>query len=57
MTIEKLKDHLEDLVVRAYDNQQTSQRIAPGSYGNGYDCGYLKAVQEIWEHIEYGNVP
>lgn len=52
MTIEDLKNWLEDKVVQARDNQQTSQRVAQGSYGNGYDCGYLKAMQEVWEHID-----
>jgi hypothetical protein len=48
-----LQSWLEDKIVQARDDQQTSQRVAQGSYGNGYACGELRALQEVWEFMEF----
>lgn len=47
MTIEEMIEKLEDRRRDASVDVAESRKVAPNSYGAGYDQGYLDVIEEI----------
>lgn len=46
-----LLDHLRECFTEARERTRDSDKIAPNSYGAGYNTGYQDAFDELIEHI------
>ena len=51
MTIEELRAELDERRTAARQDAHESIKVAPNSYGAGYDTGYLKALEEILKFV------
>jgi hypothetical protein len=47
MSVADIREFLDEKVATAESDWKGSNKIAPNSYGAGYDRGYLDAINEL----------